>query len=67
MVGYMLQPVKHLVILLLLIPPPPFETTDSKPLSSIQVSAMTAGPPLPPPHPKKTQCPGTEPIRTTLE
>ena len=36
MVGYMLQPVKHLVILLLLIPPPPFETTDSKPLSFIQ-------------------------------
>ena len=47
MVGYMLQPVKHLVILLSLIPPPPFETTDNKPLSSFQVSAMSAGPPLP--------------------
>ena len=47
MVGYMLQPMKHLVILLSLISPPrpPFETTDSKRLSSFQVSAIFVGPP----------------------
>ena len=62
MVGYMLQPVKHLVILLLLIPPPPFETTDSKPLSFIQVSAMSAGPPLPPPPLKKLSVQAQSPL-----
>lgn len=71
MVGCMLQPIKHLVILLSLIPPHPrhfpIETTDGKPLSSFQVSAMSAGPPLPPSPQKETQRPGTKPIRTTLE
>ena len=65
MVGYMLQPMKHLVILLSLISPPrpPFETTDSKRLPPSRSQPYLSA--LPPK--KNTQRLGTEPIRTTRE